>query len=81
MMVEGGAALITGLLHARLVDQVAICIAPKILGTGIEAIGDLGINLLSDALQLHDMNVERCGRDLIVTGRVVYPNVEHTDGG
>jgi len=73
VMVEGGAALITGLLRARLVDRVALCNAPKILGAGIEAIGDLGIDSLQSALRLADLAVEPCEPDLIVSGRVVYP--------
>ena len=39
VMVEGGAKLITSLLLGRLVDRLAVCIAPKILGSGIEAVG------------------------------------------
>jgi riboflavin biosynthesis pyrimidine reductase len=42
VMVEGGAALINSFLSERLVDRLAGCIAPKILGSGIEAVGDLG---------------------------------------
>ena len=57
VMVEGGATLITGFFRAGLVDRIAVCVAPKILGKGIEAIGDLGIRDLSRSLILADAAV------------------------
>ena len=44
VLVEGGSEIITSLLKANLVDKMIIPIAPKILGKGLEAIGDLNIN-------------------------------------
>lgn len=74
VMVEGGAALITSFLSERLVDRLAVCIAPKILGSGIEAVGDLGIYELADSLTLADTSVTPYGVDLILDSRVEYPN-------
>jgi 5-amino-6-(5-phosphoribosylamino)uracil reductase/diaminohydroxyphosphoribosylaminopyrimidine deaminase/5-amino-6-(5-phosphoribosylamino)uracil reductase len=74
VMVEGGAALITALLCERLVDRLAVCVAPKILGRGIEAVGDLGIRDLTDSLTLSDTTVAAYGTDTVFDSRVVYPN-------
>jgi 5-amino-6-(5-phosphoribosylamino)uracil reductase/diaminohydroxyphosphoribosylaminopyrimidine deaminase/5-amino-6-(5-phosphoribosylamino)uracil reductase len=74
VMVEGGATLITSFLKAGLVDRLAVCVAPKILGNGIEAVGDLGIRDLSRSLTLADASVEPYGVDLVLSGRVVYPD-------
>jgi diaminohydroxyphosphoribosylaminopyrimidine deaminase / 5-amino-6-(5-phosphoribosylamino)uracil reductase len=74
VMVEGGAALITGFFRARLVDRLAVCVAPKILGSGIEAVGDLGVRDLADSLTLADTTVKPYGVDLILESRVEYPN-------
>jgi len=74
IMVEGGAALITALLCGRLVDRLAVCVAPKILGSGIEAVGDLGIRDLTDSLTLSDTTVTAYGTDTVFDSRVVYPN-------
>ena len=74
VMVEGGAALITSFLGERLVDRLAVCIAPKILGRGIEAVGDLGIADLRDSLILADTSVTHYGVDLILDSRVEYPD-------
>lgn len=74
VMVEGGAALITSLLRDRLVDRLAVCIAPKVLGSGIEAVGDLGVRDLADSLILSDTSVVPYGVDLVIDSRVEYPN-------
>jgi 5-amino-6-(5-phosphoribosylamino)uracil reductase/diaminohydroxyphosphoribosylaminopyrimidine deaminase/5-amino-6-(5-phosphoribosylamino)uracil reductase len=74
VLVEGGAALITALLRARLVDRMAVCVAPKILGAGIEAVGDLGIRELARALVLTDKSVTSYGVDLVLEGQVEYPD-------
>ena len=74
VMVEGGATLITALFCERLVDRLAVCIAPKILGRGIEAVGDLGIKDLTDSLILADTSVTPYGVDLVIDSRVEYPD-------
>ena len=74
VMVEGGATLITSFLCNRLVDRLAVCIAPKILGSGIEAVGDLGICNLTDSLILTDTSVIPSGVDIILDSYVEYPH-------
>ena len=74
LMVEGGAALITAFLCNRLVDRLTVCIAPKILGSGIEAIGDLGIYNLTDSLALTDISIIPYGVDIILDSYVEYPD-------
>jgi 5-amino-6-(5-phosphoribosylamino)uracil reductase/diaminohydroxyphosphoribosylaminopyrimidine deaminase/5-amino-6-(5-phosphoribosylamino)uracil reductase len=73
VLVEGGAGMITALLRARLVDRLVVCVAPKILGAGIEAVGDLGIRELARTLIMADTSVTPCGVDQILDGRVEYP--------
>jgi riboflavin-specific deaminase-like protein len=65
LMVEGGACIVTSLLRARLVDRLVISVAPKLLGAGIEAIGDLGIRRLADALTFKRTSVRQLGDDVI----------------
>ncbi len=74
VLVEGGAALITSLLCDRLVDRLAVCIAPKILGSGIEAVGNLGICELNDSLALIDTSIIPYGVDVVFDSRVEYPD-------
>jgi diaminohydroxyphosphoribosylaminopyrimidine deaminase/5-amino-6-(5-phosphoribosylamino)uracil reductase len=72
LMVEGGARLITSLLRLRAVDRMAVCIAPKVLGTGLDAVGDLGICDLARAIALADATYTQYGCDIVIDGRVVY---------
>ena len=74
VLVEGGAALITSMLCDRLVDRLAVCVAPKILGSGIEAVGDLGICELNDSLALVDTSITPYGVDVVFDSRIVYPD-------
>jgi 5-amino-6-(5-phosphoribosylamino)uracil reductase len=73
LMVEGGARLVTAMLRAKLADRLAVTVAPKILGAGTDAVGDLGIARLGDAYALADVRVTPYGADLVIEGRIVYP--------
>lgn len=79
VMVEGGSGLITGFLRERLVDRMVVTIAPKLLGRGIDAVGDLGISELARAIQLTNVTYERYGDDIVIDGRVA--DLEVDDGG
>jgi 3,4-dihydroxy 2-butanone 4-phosphate synthase/GTP cyclohydrolase II len=54
LLVEGGARVITSLLSARLVDRIVVDTSAKIIGTGIEAVGDLGIARMTQGISLHN---------------------------
>ena len=70
VMVEGGSGIVTSLLRARLVDRVVVCIAPKILGTGLDAVGDLGICDLAQALTFREATIRQLGPDIVFDGLV-----------
>ncbi len=71
VLVEGGSKLITSLLKRNLVDKMIIPIAPKIVGRGLEAIGDLSIDKLEDALTFSSYKTVRKGGDIIFEGLVL----------
>jgi diaminohydroxyphosphoribosylaminopyrimidine deaminase/5-amino-6-(5-phosphoribosylamino)uracil reductase len=71
LLVEGGTSLITSVLKERLADRLVAIIAPKIVGTGIDAVGDLGIGKMDGAIMLTDREVYRLGDDLIVDARFI----------
>lgn len=73
LMVEGGAKLITALLRLRLANRAVVCVAPRLMGAGTEAVGDLGVRLLAEMPALEDMHVMRFGDDFVFDGRLVYP--------
>ena len=66
--------MITALLQARLVDRLVVCVAPKILGAGIEAVGDLGIRELARTLLMTDTSVTPYGVDLVLDSWIEYPD-------
>jgi riboflavin biosynthesis pyrimidine reductase len=68
--VEGGGAVITSFLRLRLVDKLVVIIAPKIMGKGIDAVGDLNITDVSKTLKLSFVKTYRGGEDIVVEGRV-----------
>ncbi len=68
VLVEGGATVFTSFLAAGCVDRLSVFFAPKVLGAGISAIGDLGARAMSDARELVYSEVRRFGEDLLVTG-------------
>ncbi len=68
VLVEGGARVITSTLRGRLVDRVVVAVAPLLLGTGTEAVGDLGTSLVTDGLRLLNRTVHQVGPDLLVAG-------------
>jgi diaminohydroxyphosphoribosylaminopyrimidine deaminase/5-amino-6-(5-phosphoribosylamino)uracil reductase len=70
VLVEGGAQIITSFVKERLPDRIVIITAPKILGKGIEAVGDLGIKSVDDAIQYVPRRVMKKGDDVITDLRV-----------
>jgi len=71
VLVEGGRQIITSFLFARAVDRVVAIIAPKIIGQGIESIGDLGIRQISDAITFRSLNTRSVGEDIVLDGRLI----------
>ena len=71
VLVEGGAEIVTSLLKANLVDKMIIPISPRIIGKGLEAIGDLNINKMKNAIKFSSFNTMKKGEDLIFEGTIL----------
>jgi len=72
IMLEGGAEINASALKSNIVDKVMFFIAPKILGgqDSISAIGGKGCEKLTDAFNIHDLNVFRTGNDIVIEGYI-----------
>jgi diaminohydroxyphosphoribosylaminopyrimidine deaminase/5-amino-6-(5-phosphoribosylamino)uracil reductase len=70
VLVEGGAKIITSILKDNLANRMVTIIAPKIIGKGIEAVGDLQIRNLESAKQLSVRQVKRIGADIVIDSRL-----------
>ena len=78
LLVEGGARIITSFLSHGLIDRLVVGIAPKIIGAGTQAVGDLGIARVTDALALADHSFFRAGDDLLIAADVPPRGVAST---
>ena len=70
VLVEGGAGLITALLREHRVRRLVVSIAPMIVGAGIEAVGDLDIVRLRDAIAFRRASFSQVGPDVIFDGEL-----------
>jgi riboflavin-specific deaminase-like protein len=73
VLVEGGAQIATDVIRRRLCDELAMFIAPKIIGRGIDAIGDLGSMEMSEAIQLSTPTVTFLEEDILFRAKPVWP--------
>ncbi len=70
LLIEGGRGIITSALRGLLADRLVVCIAPKVIGSGIEAVGDLSIESLSEALTFAHASFRPLGEDTIFDGQL-----------
>jgi riboflavin biosynthesis pyrimidine reductase len=71
LLVEGGAAVITSLLAAGLVDRLIVAVSPVIIGAGTEAVRSLGIERIADGIQLTNRLIIPAGEDVIFAWDIV----------
>jgi diaminohydroxyphosphoribosylaminopyrimidine deaminase/5-amino-6-(5-phosphoribosylamino)uracil reductase len=67
--VEGGPTLASAFIEAGVVDQIDITIGPMLIGGPNTAVGDLGVNTMSEAMGLDIRDITRLGDDVVVTAR------------
>lgn len=71
LLVEGGARVLSSFFRARLVHQVEIELAMKLLGApATPTLGVLGVDGIDSAIELADVSVDRLGQNVLLRGRV-----------
>ena len=70
LIVEGGGVLATAALADGIVDRLMVYVAPIVIGEGVAAIGQLGVNELTQAVSLDRVSTRRLGEDLLYTADV-----------
>jgi 3,4-dihydroxy 2-butanone 4-phosphate synthase/GTP cyclohydrolase II len=78
LLIEGGHGIITSALCAHAVDRFTVCIAPKVIGEGVDAVGDLHIDYLREALTFARARFITCGEDLIFYGEPQWEDVRQS---
>lgn len=71
LMVEGGAEVITGFLHANLADSLVLTVAPTLVG-GYKAVGNLQTGEGCERFDIEPLYSLQAGRDLVVWGDLQY---------
>ena len=72
VMIEGGSEINASALKEGIVDKVMIFIAPKFIGgrTAPGLVGGQGIEHLSSAVGLRDIQISKLGEDILVEGYI-----------
>ena len=70
VLVEGGSSVITSVIRKGLADKLVVIIAPKIVGKGIEGVGDLGITSMDQAMTLHQHKFRKLGQDILFEANI-----------
>lgn len=71
--IEGGGEIIASAFMANIVNEVGICIAPKLIGGHLAKgfMGEIGVEKLSSAIQLEFTGFKPMIKDLIIHAKVV----------
>jgi diaminohydroxyphosphoribosylaminopyrimidine deaminase/5-amino-6-(5-phosphoribosylamino)uracil reductase len=70
ILLEGGSRLAGAMLQQGLIDECVFFYAPKVIGSdGFSPFAITGISDMSQALAFTQLDVRRCGRDIIVSAR------------
>ncbi len=77
VLVEGGQRVFTRWIAERRFDKLSVFIAPRIMGEGVAAIGDLGIDSVADTIPLQCVQWQAVGSQWLVQG---YRDVHHIFG-
>jgi diaminohydroxyphosphoribosylaminopyrimidine deaminase/5-amino-6-(5-phosphoribosylamino)uracil reductase len=68
LLVEAGPRLATALWKQDLVDRYFVFVAPKLVGQGVPAVHNLGIEMMVEALTFAEHTWETVGEDLLFRG-------------
>jgi len=68
VLCEGGPTLAGALVAERLVDEVVLFIAPKLLGQGPGPLAGIGAKRLADALEMNIQETRMVGTDMMLRG-------------
>ena len=66
LLVEGGGRVLTSMLRAGAADRVVVSLSPTIIGSGVEAVGPLGVDRVADGIRLVNRSVFLAGDDVLL---------------
>lgn len=66
LLVEGGGRVITSMLRTAAVDRLVVSVSPTIIGSGVEAVGPLGVARVAEGIRLGNRCVYLAGDDVLL---------------
>ncbi|MBL7054992.1 bifunctional diaminohydroxyphosphoribosylaminopyrimidine deaminase/5-amino-6-(5-phosphoribosylamino)uracil reductase RibD [Candidatus Woesearchaeota archaeon] len=66
VMIEGGSELNGSAIKDKIANKILIFTAPKLVGNGLGAIGNLGITKIDKAIKLKNTTMEKIGKDILI---------------
>src|SRR4051812_12137630 len=66
LLVEGGGRVLPSMLRAAAVGRVVVSLSPTIIGSGVEAVGPLGVDRVADGVRLVNRSVFLAGSDVLM---------------
>ena len=66
ILVEGGGGIFTSFVKKNVFDEILLFMCPKILGSGLPVINNIGIKSIRNALKVKIGNCEKIGDDLMM---------------
>ena len=72
VLIEGGGSINASAIQSGIVNKVYAYIAPKIIGgkDAISPITGIGIEDMNNAINLKDIEIERIGKDILISGYI-----------
>lgn len=80
VLLEGGPTVASSWWRAGVIDEVVAYFAPALLGRGPSAVGDLGIDSMTDIARLRVTDVARIGPDVRITARPPAAGPDRREG-
>src|SRR3989344_6007426 len=68
ILIEGGNRVNSSALKEKIVDKILVFTAPRLIGKGLDAFGDLGIKKLDNTINIREMSTRKIGNDILVEG-------------
>lgn len=76
VLIEGGGDVLGQALDARMIDKVQLYFAPVFSGGPTVAFAASGVTSTAEAPRLRDVQYQRVGDDICLTGYPTYPNAD-----
>ena len=68
ILVEGGQKLTSIFLKEKLFDEWCVMVSPKVFGTGLSVLNDIGVDNVADAIELKNISTEMLGNEILIKG-------------